>query len=140
MYRESLSAGALGSALYLSQVLGKQIVDAQGERVAKMQDLVVRVDAEAHPPVSGLVARQGRRDFYLAWSQVAELSPQGVRLNTFKVDLQPFVRRDNEVLLRRDVLDKQLIDVNGRRVVRVSDLQLARAERQYRPVGVDASV
>jgi magnesium transporter len=125
------------SRLYFSRVVGKPIVDANGERVAKVKDLVVRFGSARHPPVSGLVARQGRREFYLDWSQVAGVSEQGARLATFTVDLRPFARRDGEVLLRHDVLDKQLIDVDGRRVVRANDLLLARVDGEYRLVGVD---
>lgn len=128
------------SRLYLSQVLGNPVVDANGERVAVIRDVLVRFGGEPHPPISGLVARQGRRDFYLDWRQVGEISRSGAQLATFKVDLRPFNRRDGEALLRRDILDKQLIDVDGRRVVRANDLQLAYSEGQYRLVGVDVSL
>ena len=47
-----------------------------------------------------------------------------MRLNSDILDLRPFVRRESEVLLARDVLDKQLIDVDGKRVVRVNDVQI----------------
>ena len=125
--------------LYLSQVLDKSIIDGDGERVARVRDLVVRFGSDPHPPISGLLARQGRRTFFLEWSQVAELSHTGVRLATFTVNLQPFERRDSEALLRRDILDKQVIDIDGRRVVRVSDLELALVDGDYRLVGVDVS-
>lgn len=127
------------SGLYLSQVLDRPVTDAQGARVARVQDLVVRFDAGPYPPVTGLIARQGRRKFFLPWDRIAELSPRGARLGAYTVDLRPFERRDGEALLRRDILDKQLIDVDGRRVVRANDLQLAPAEAGYRLVAVDVS-
>lgn len=126
--------------LYLSQILGKPVLDAQGAKIARVKDVIVRFGTDPHPPVSGLVARQNRRDFYLRWDAVSELSDHGVRLSTFKVNLRPFERRDGEVLLRHDILDKQLIDVDGRRVVRANDLLLAFDEGQYRLVGVDVSL
>ncbi len=127
-------------SIYLSQVLGKPVLDANGERVATVRDLIVRFGGEPHPPISGMVAREGKRDIYLDWEQVADISPQGAKLSTFKVDLRPFQRRDGEAMLRRDILDKQLIDVDGRRLIRANDLQLAYSEGQYRLVGVDVSV
>ena len=126
--------------LYLSQLIGQPVRDAQGERIARVQDLIVRFGAATHPPVTGLIARQSRRSFYLNWSHVVEVGENGVRLETFKVDLRPFERRDGEVLLRRDILDKQLIDIDGRRVIRANDLVLAKARGKYRLVGVDVSV
>src|SRR4051794_26171411 len=112
--------------LYLSRVLGKPILDSSGEQIARIQDVIVRFGEDPFPPVNGLVARGGRRDFFIDWSQIAELTDQGAKLATFKVDLRPFSRKDGEALLRRDILDKQLIDVDGRRVVRANDLLLAR--------------
>jgi len=127
------------SRLYLSQILGKPILDAEGAEIAWVKDLLVQFEDTAHPPVSGLVARHDRRDFYLNVNRVGALSPHGFQMNAFTVDLRPFERRDGEVLLRRDILDKQLIDVDGRRVVRANDLELIWAEGKYRLVGVDVS-
>ena len=52
--------------LYLSQVLGRPIRDLEGERVATVKDVIVRLGADDHPPVTGLVARYRRRDFFLS--------------------------------------------------------------------------
>ena len=101
--------------LYLSQVLGRPIRDLEGERVATVKDVIVRLGADDHPPVAGLVARYRRRDFFLSRWRMTELNQNGVRLNSDILDLRPFVRRENEVLLAKDVLDKQLIDVDGKR-------------------------
>src|SRR5256885_17198641 len=118
--------------LYLSQVLNRPIRDLEGERVATIKDIIVRLGEDDHPPVTGVVARFGRRDFFLSRWRITELDEHGVRLNSDKLNLRPFVRRDGEVLLARDVLDKQLIDVDGKRVVRVNDVQLIEAANEWR--------
>ena len=122
--------------LYLSQVLGRPVRDLEGERVATVKDVIVRLGSDEHPPVTGLVARYRRRDFFVS----RELNEHGVRLNSDILDLRPFVRRENEVLLARDVLDKQLIDVDGKRVVRVNDVQIIEAAGEYRVTGADVSL
>lgn len=126
--------------LYVSQVLGSPIRDASGKRLGRIRDLVVRFGDEDHPAVTGIVARQEDRDFFLPIAQLTGLSRQGAQLATLKLNLTPFARRDGEALLRRDILDKQLIDVTGRRVVRANDLVLARVGGKERLVGVDVSV
>ena len=126
--------------LYLSQVLGRPIRDLEGERVATVKDIIVRLGAGDHPPVTGLVARYRRRDFFLSRWRVAELNGNGVRLNSDILDLRPFVRREGEVLLARDVLDKQLIDVDGKRVVRVNDVQIIETGKDWRVTGADVSL
>jgi Mg/Co/Ni transporter MgtE len=72
--------------------------------------------------------------------RMTDLNEQGVRLNSDILDLRPFVRRDSEVLLARDVLDKQLIDVDGKRVVRVNDVQIIDAAGEWRVTGADVSL
>ena len=126
--------------LYLSQVLGRPIRDLGGERVATVKDVIVRLGEDDHPPVIGLMARYRRRDFFVSRWRIRELNERGVRLNTEILDLRPFVRRDGEVLLRSDVLDKQLIDVNGKRVVRVNDVQIINVADDWRVTGADVSL
>ena len=126
--------------LYLSQVLGRPIRDLEGERVATIKDVIVRLGEQDHPPVTGVVARYRRRDFFLSRWRITDLSDRGVRLNSDILDLRPFVRREGEVLLARDVLDKQLIDVDGKRVVRVNDVQLIEAGGDWRVTGADVSL
>jgi magnesium transporter len=125
--------------LYLSQILRRPVRDLEGEQVASIKDVVVRL-GEDHPPVTGLVARYRRRDFYLPRAHLAQFGAQGARLNRDTLDLRPFARRDGEVLLARDVLDKQLIDVDGKRVVRVNDVQLIDAGGEWRVTGADVSL
>jgi magnesium transporter len=125
--------------LYLSQVLGRPIRDVEGERVATLKDVIVRL-GEDHPPVTGVVARLRRRDFFLPRARIRSLGEQGARLNSDILNLRPFARRDGEVLLAKDVLDKQLIDVDGKRVVRVNDVQLIEAAGELRVTGADVSL
>jgi CBS domain-containing protein len=121
-------------------VLSRPIRDLEGERVATIKDIIVRLGNEDHPPVTGLVARYRRRDFFVSRWRITELSEQGARLNSDILDLRPFVRRDGEALLARDVLDKQLIDVDGKRVVRVNDVQIIEAAGEWRVTGADVSL
>src|SRR5919112_1004654 len=99
--------------LYLSQVLGRPIREVEGERVATLKDVIVRLGSD-HPPVTGLVARYRRRDFFVPRARVASLDASGVGLNSDILDLRRFARREGEVLLARDVLDKhvQLIETD----------------------------
>jgi CBS domain-containing protein len=126
--------------LYLSQVLGRPILDLDGERVATLKDVIVRLGEDEHPPVAGFVARYRRRDFFLPRWRISQFGEEGVRLTSDILDLRPFMRRDGEVLLARDVLDKQLIDVDGKRVVRVNDVQIIEAANEWRVTGADVSL
>jgi CBS domain-containing protein len=125
--------------LYLSQVMGRPVHDVEGEKLAGIRDIVVRFGATDYPPVIGLVARFSRRNFFLPWAQLSYFNGDGAKLKSDILNLRPFTRREGEVLLGRDVLDKQLIDVDGKRVVRVNDVQLIEAGDEWRVTGADVT-
>ena len=124
--------------LFLTSITDRPVEGKSGERIGQISDLIVRIGDDRYPPISGLVVRDGRRSFFVAAHLLQSLNGTA-RLTSSTVDLQPFARRAGEVLLRRDVLDHQLIDITGRRIVRVNDVQLTRVEGAYRVVGVDIS-
>jgi CBS domain-containing protein len=121
----------------LSEIVGSAVVERQGERIARVKDVVARLREGTYPLVSGLVSRAGGRDFYIPIERVAEIAPRQVRLVSGTVDVGRFQRRDGELLLVKDVLDRQVIDVRGTRVVRVNDLYLTLAPDGYRVVALD---
>lgn len=126
--------------LYLSQILGQPIFDAEGEKIAGVRDVIVRYGEEDYPRVVGIVARYRRRDFFISRKRVASITERGVRMNSEIINLKPFMRRLNEVMLAKDVLDNQLIDVDGKRVVRVNDVQIIESGGEWRVSGADVSL
>jgi len=123
--------------LFLTSLVDRPVLGQAGETIGKLEDLIVRI-GDAYPPITGLVVKDGRRRFFVPASHLSALNGAALLMSSI-VDLAPFTRRDSEVLLRRDVLDHQLIDITGRRIVRVNDVQLTRVEGTYRVVGVDVS-
>ena len=126
--------------LYLSQTLGRPIFDAEGERIAFIKDVIVRYGEEDYPPLIGIVARYRRRNFFMPQSKISTLDKNGAKMNSVVLNLQPFTRREGEVLLAKDVLDNQLIDVDGKRVVRVNDVQIIAVGTRWRVTGADVSL
>jgi magnesium transporter len=124
--------------LFLTSLLDRPVVGKTGELIGRLEDLIVRMGEDRYPPIAGLVVRDARRRFFVPSSQLYYFN-DSTQLSSSTVDLQPFTRRDGEVLLRKDVLDHQLIDITGRRIVRVNDVQLAAVEGAYRVVGADIS-
>ena len=117
------------AALFIfSQLVGKPIEDPHGEKVAILKDVIVHIDPregkseEMYPPLAGLLVHTAGRDVWIPAVQVAAFEEKFIRLASAQMDLQRFIRRDGEILLGKDVLDKQLVDIEGRRVVRVNDL------------------
>jgi CBS domain-containing protein len=133
------AATPIPDLIHLSLVVGADVVDRDGGRLGRADDLIVRLDEE-YPPVTGVVAKVAGRLVFVPASLIASLEDGKVALNDVSLDLQPFSRRPREVLLRKDVLDRQLINVDGARLVRTNEIELARLDGWYRVVGVDTGV
>ena len=122
--------------LYLSQVIGRPVRDRNDEQIGKVADLIVAV-GDRYPPVTGLVVETDRRRIFLPWTSVDRLDDSGAKLATLTMDLGKFHQRPNEILLRSDLMDKQIVDIDGRKVVRVNDLRLDEVEGALHLVAVD---
>src|SRR5436190_3782526 len=82
----------------------------------------------------------GNNDLIIPWSQVHSIEEPQVHLTIRQDQIMPYVPGSNELLLRRDILDKQIVDTQGFRVVKVNDLKLAQIKQTARLVGVDISL
>ncbi len=122
--------------LYLSQVIGRPVRDRNDEPIGKVADLIVAV-GDRYPPVTGLVVETDRRRIFLPWTSVDSLDDSGAKLSTLTMDLGKFSQRPNEILLRSDLMDKQIVDIDGRKVVRVNDLRLDEVDGALHLVAVD---
>jgi CBS domain-containing protein len=127
------------AVLHLSSLVRSALRDARGERVGRVEDAIVRLDGQAHPPVTGLVVSIGRRELFLPIGGVAGLSSDGAHLAGETVDLGRFERRPGELLLARDLSSRHLINLVGARLIRANEIELACVDGEWRVVGVDPS-
>ncbi len=129
------------SVVHLSSVLRSPLLDRAGERLGRVEDLIVRLADGGYPPVTGLKARIGGRELFVPVDRIAELAPGAVRLAGEKLSLKRFERRVGEVLLGQDVLGRKLVNVEADppRLITAHELELACIEAWWRVVGVDPS-
>ncbi len=128
------------AVLHLSQLVGSELWSGESGKVGRLVDLIVRLGDDGYPPVTGLLARIAGREVFVPADSVSELGHDRTTLRGVQFDLRRFERRPQEVLLKKDVLDRQLINVDGARLVRSNDIELARLEGWYRVVGVDTGL
>ena len=137
MERVNAPAAQAPPILHLSAVVGSPLRDADGERLGKVEDLIVRLGGAGYPPITGVLVDVAGRTSFLGVERVSEIGAGGVVMRKAKLDLRHFERRPEEVLLKRDLLDRQLINVEGARLVRANEIELALVAGSWRVVGVD---
>jgi MgtE intracellular N domain/CBS domain len=126
--------------LHLSSLAGSPLLDSAGGRLGRVQDVVARLDqTEGLPPVAGLRATIGGRDMFVPAGRIDRLEPAAAHTSTTKLNLAQFERRSGEILLRADVLDRSLIDVERARLVKAHEVDLVCEQETWRVAGVDAS-
>lgn len=124
----------------LSSLVGSPLLDSSGGRLGRIQDVIARLDlSDALPPVVGLKARIGGRELFVPMVRIEQLGPDAARTATTKLNLAQFESRPGEVLLRRDLLDRRVINVATARLVAAHEVVLVQEEGTWRVAGIDAS-
>lgn len=123
----------------ISELAGSPAVDDGGNTIGSVLDAVVLL-GEPHPRVTGFILAIASRSVWVHVEDVSQVTTRGLTLQNTRFDMRDVVRRPGEVMLLGDVIDHQLVDIHGVRVVRASDLYLALWEGSWRLVGVDISM
>lgn len=125
--------------IYLSQLLGNPVLDADGEKIGTVSDLGIAT-GEVFPRVTSLAFMgPGRTPIMISWRKYVERYDENeVNLKVIATDLRFSYLQPDEVLLARDILNKQIVDTHGMRVVRVNDLKLSdTSSTQLRLLGAE---
>ena len=121
--------------LFLSSVLGKPVINQQGREIGMLWDLVM-IPGAVFPEVSNLLVKKGKKIFSFPWKDITLFNSFVISVVTGAKE-SIFQSRDGEILVKRDILDKQIVDVEGAKVVRVNDLKLVRNDSHLDIISVD---
>ena len=127
--------------LYLSQMLGKPVVDSAGEKIGTISDLAIST-GEVFPRITSLAFQgPGKVPFMISWRKyVDEFDDEGIKLSVDSPDIRFSYLQPDEVLLARDLMDRQIVDTQGLKVVRVNDLKLSKSGTQLRLLGAEVGI
>jgi CBS domain-containing protein len=125
--------------VHLSCVLGARLVGPNGQREGRLVDVIVRLGGAGYPPVTGLVGHVDGVDRFLPIAEVVGFSCAEVRTARAPSSFGRFERRAGEVLLSRDLSARHLINLQGARLVRANEIELAFVEGRWEVIGVDPS-
>lgn len=130
----------LADVLLLSRIVGAEVFGADGAVVGRLADLTVRLDDNGGPQTVArlLVSRRDAPAMLLSWDAVANVHCGRPVLAGGAAGAPVDELYDDEILLARDVLDTQVVDLAGQRLARVADVVLARtAESRLEICGVE---
>lgn len=128
--------------IYLSQLMGNPVYAADGEKIGTVSDLGIAT-GEVFPRVTSLAFKgPGRTPFMISWRKYVDTyDEKEIHLKVPAVEIRFSYLQPDEVLIARDILNKQIVDTRGMRVVRVNDLKLSdTSSTQLRLLGAEVGV
>lgn len=122
---------------FYSELAGRPVVDSANHPVGKLVDMVVSGDAK-YPVVTAIAVSATRRKepIWVPWDEVVSLDEPVVIRHPLD-QITPYGPREGELSIGSQILDRQIVDVEGHKLVRANDLRLARTNGHYRLIGVD---
>lgn len=124
------------SVFLYSQILGKKILDEFGDSLGEIKDVYVTTD-EGYPRVIGYKIKGDGSTFNYEFKNINFYSDDS-RIVIKSVGSREILPRTYTYLLSQNLLDKKIVDINGKQVVRVNDLRIAEIAGEYRVVAVEA--
>lgn len=125
--------------MFASEIIGDPVVDRVQEYIGSVKDIVITL-GETFPKVTGLVLKiegMKKENRVLLVNEIDLVGKKFVAIRSTKDRLALTSLREGEVCLLRDVIDQQVVDLDGARVIRVNDLKLAKVDQDIRLIAAD---
>lgn len=135
-----ISPMILFSEMFVSELVGKPVLDCFEERVGQVKDMLVKF-GQTFPKVTGLLVQlDNGQDRVVLIGDVDLVGRKFLSTKTVKERLVSCDLRSDDILLCRDILDKQIVDLQGARIVRVNDIKLAKVDNEIRLIAADVGM
>ncbi|MDR2673233.1 MAG: CBS domain-containing protein [Coriobacteriales bacterium] len=127
--------------LYLTQMLGRPVIDANGVEIGTINDIAIQT-GEVFPRITSLAFKgPAKTPFMVSWRKyVKAFDGEKIELDAASHDIRFSYLQPDELLLARDLLNKQIVDTRGLKVVRVNDLKLSQSGKQLRLLGAEVGI
>lgn len=129
--------------IYLSQIINIAVLDlATGKRIGRTVDIIATL-REMYPKVSALIMQddKSRKRICVPWTHVKKIEAKGICVENIQDILKQDIKiSENEILLKDIFWDKQIVDIQGSKVVRVNDLHLLKEDLNLWVVHMDIGV
>jgi len=121
------------ATIALSELLGTPVLEPGGRAEGRVREVAVCPQTDP-ARICALVVKTRRGDCLLAAEKLTEVGSRAVQVAVPSTEWPPFTSAEGLLLLGRDLLDQQIIDVHGRKVVRVNDLDLHQEQVNHHPM------
>jgi len=124
---------------FLSEIMKKSVIDLDGIKIGKFKDFIVSVK-RSYPIVEAVIISTSRKKtINVPWENIENINKE-IKLNVKFKDIKEYQFKKMDIKLVDEVMDKQVVDVEGKKIRRINDIRLSATNGYYRLIGVDISV
>lgn len=123
---------------FFSKILNKEIYNISGQIIGRLKDFILDF-SEEKPTVMYIQITNGRKSFYVS-AEALDISKDQKEKYKIKINSESILVKlpnEKDIFLVRDFLDKQIVDINGRKVERVNDVRLGHINFKWQLIAVD---
>ena len=130
---------AIITDVYFSEILRKQIIDQYGRKVGILWDLAI-VPGVKYPSVIELILKNKNQLFEVPVENLHLFNKFVITVNLTEKPPHHYTHKEGDILIKKHILDKQILDINGAKVVRVNDLKLGEGDGSICIIGIDVGI
>lgn len=125
--------------MYLSDLIKKPVFNPKGEKIGKLKDIIASSET-AYPIIKAIsVNTSGKIVKNVPWSHIKDIGKK-VTLKTSINDIGEYKSSKNDIKLINDILDRQVVDIEDKKIRRVNDLKISATNGHYHVIGVDIGI
>jgi magnesium transporter len=125
--------------VYLSDLIKKPVINPNEERIGRLKDVIVSSET-SYPVIKAISVRTSdKRIINVPWSYIEEMGME-IKLKSNLSNLKEYELINHDIGLIEDVLDRQVVDIEDKKIRRVNDLKLSSTNDHYHVIGVDIGI
>lgn len=122
--------------MYLSEILKKPVLDGTGKKIGRLKDAIVSSEV-SYPIIKAIIVdKDDKKTVNIPYNYIDSIGNE-TKLKTNLDEIKEYKIQNLDIRLLEDVLDRQVVDIEDKKVRRVNDINISRSHGYYHIIGVD---
>jgi CBS domain-containing protein/sporulation protein YlmC with PRC-barrel domain len=125
-----------GEFMYLSEIIKKPVYDGTGKKIGRLKDAIVSSEV-SYPIIKAIIVdKNNKKTITIHYNYIDSIGKE-IKLKTSIDEIKEYKIQNLDIRLWEDVLDRQVVDIEDKKVRRVNDIKISRSHGYYHIIGVD---
>jgi len=138
-FLQDLEAAKKESIIYFSNILNQPVFDNKGLKIGKIKDIAINTNSDFPNAIAVVYKGKDKKIVTISWDYVKKYGSNGIILKSNESKIPKLKKREG-VFLDEDILDMQLVDTNGIKLIRANDIALTKIGENLCVVSIDIGI